>query len=72
MNMEPPSRVNQPEFSEIFRQFVDQLECLFLGQLEFQSAKGQSLAFAEFFPKRPVYWTIEILGIDIEGQLLAN
>ena len=72
MNVEPSPRINQPEFSEIFRELIDQLECMFLYQLEFQSTKGQSLASAEFLLKGAVYWTLEILRINVESQLLAE
>jgi len=72
MNMEPSPRVNQPKFSEIIRQFVDQAERMFLCELEFQSAKGQPLPSAQFLLKGAVYWAVEILGINIKSQLLAK
>src|SRR5437773_7683771 len=70
MDMEPPAREHDSEAAPPTRQFVEQFRRLPPDLSEFPIAEGEALMTGHFRGDVAVDWTVDILRIQVERQLL--
>src|SRR5438094_1092565 len=70
MDVEPAAREHDSEAAPPTRQFVEQFRRLPPNLLEFPITEGQALVTGHFRGDVAVDWTVDILGIQVERQLL--